>query len=105
MTYFFSSAMDKIISQQKNSVRIGSFRRKGCLIELHNRELYQTDKNIEFSDDYIKPQGLFGKYIIPLRIGLGMGITAAESDPPEERETPEAIGAIVNEENNDFLEG
>ena len=34
-----------------------------------------------------------------------MGITAAEADLPEERETPEAIDVIVNEENNDFLGG
>ena len=32
-----------------------------------------------------------------------MGITAAEADLLEERETPEAIDVIVNEENNDFL--
>ena len=105
MTNFLASTMDTIISEEKKSVRIGSFRRTGCLIELHNRELAQTDRNIKFSDDYIKPQGLVGKYVIPLRIGLGMGITAAEADLPEERETPEAIDAIVNEENNDFLGG
>ena len=75
------------------------------MIELRNRELAQTDRNIKFSDDYIKHQGLVGKYVIPLRIGLGMGITAAEADLPEERETHEAIDAIVNEENNDFLGG
>ena len=34
-----------------------------------------------------------------------MGITAAEADLPEERETPEAIDAIFNEENDDFLGG
>ena len=37
MTNFLASAMDKIISEEKKSVRIGSFRRTGCLIELHNR--------------------------------------------------------------------
>ena len=105
MSNFLASAMDKILSEEKKSVRIGSFRRAGCLIELHNRELAQTERNIKFSDDYIKPQGLVGKYVIPLRIGLGMGITAAEADLPEERETPEAIDAMVNEENNDFLGG
>ena len=74
--------MDKILSEDKKSVRIGSFRRIGCLIELHNRELAQTDRNVKFSDDYIKPQGLVGKYFIPLRIGLGMVITAEKSDLP-----------------------
>ena len=34
-----------------------------------------------------------------------MGITAAEADLQEERETPEAIDAIVNENNIDFLGG
>ena len=97
MTNPLASAMDKIISEEKKSVRIGSFCRTGCLIELHNRELTQTDRNIKFSDDYIKYQGLVGKYVIPLRIGLGMGITAAEADLPDERETPEAINDIVNE--------
>ena len=66
------------------------------MIELHNRELAQNDRNIKFSDDYIKPQGIVGKYVIHLRIGLGMGITAAEDDIPEERETTEAIDVIVN---------
>ena len=77
MTNFLASAMDKILPEEKKSVRIGSFCRTGCLIDLHNRELAQTDRNIKFSDDYIKPQGLVGKYVIPLHIGLGMGITAA----------------------------
>ena len=97
--------MDKMLSEEKKSVRTGSFRRTGCLIELHNRELAQTDINIKFSDDCIKPQGLVGNYVIPLRIGLGMGITDEEADLPEERETHESIDAIVNEENNDFLGG
>ena len=105
MTNFLASAMDKILSEEKKSVRIGSFRRTGCLIELHNRELAQPDRNTKFSDDYIKPQGIVGKYIIPLRIGLGMGKNAAEADLTEERETPEAIDAIVNEEKNYFLGG
>ena len=37
MTNFLASAMDKILSEDKNSVRIGSIRRTGCWIELHNR--------------------------------------------------------------------
>ena len=105
MTNFLASAMNKILSEEKRSVRIGSFCRTGCLIELQIRELAQTDRNIKFSGDYSKPQELLSKYFIPLCIGLGMGITAAEADLPEERETPEAIDAIVNEENNDFLGG
>ena len=105
MTNFLASAMKKILSEEKKSVRIGSFRRTGCLIGLHNRELTQPDREIKFSDDYIKPQGLVGKYVIPLRIGLGMGISHGEVEQPETCETPEAIDAIVDEENNNiFLE-
>ena len=105
MTNFLASEMDKNISEEKNSVCIGYFRRTGCFIEIYNRELSQTNINIKFYDEYIKPQGIAGKYVIPLRIGIGMGITAAEADLPEERETREAIDAIVNEENNYFLGG
>jgi len=67
MTNFLASAMDKIISEDKKSVCIGSFDRTGCLIELHNRELSQTERNIKLSDDYTKPQGLVGKYVISLQ--------------------------------------
>ena len=106
MTNFLASAMKKILSEEKRSVRIGSFRRTGCLIELHNRELTQPDREIKFSDDYIKPQGLVGKYVILLYIGLGMGISHGEVEQPETRESPEEIDAIVDEENNnDFWEG
>ena len=80
-------------------MRIGSFRRTGCLIELHNTELAQPDGDIKFCDDHIKPQVLVGKYTIPLRIGLGMGIAFGEVQQPEDRENPEAIDAIVAEDN------
>ena len=54
----------------------------------------------------MKPQGLVGKYTIPLRIGLGMVIAFGEVQQPEDRENPEAIDAIVAEENyNLFLGG
>lgn len=67
MTHFLASAMDKMLSEEKKEVRIGSFQRTGCLIELNNRVLEQPDGDIKSSDDYIKPQGLLGKYVVPTR--------------------------------------
>lgn len=91
---------------EKDSVHIELFRRTGCSIELHNRELTQPDREIKFCDDYIKPQGLVGKYAILLRIGFSMGISSGEVEHPETRESPEENDAIVDKENNnDFLGG
>ena len=105
MTNFLDCAMKKILSEEKKNVHIGAFCRTGCLIELHNRELPEADGDMKFCDDYIKPQGLVGKYIVPLRIGLGMGISAEAVEQPEVTENPEEVDGIVQEEYNDFLGG
>ena len=84
-------------------MHIGSFYRRGYLIEPYNTELAQPDRDIKFCDDYIKPQGLVGKYAIPLRIGLGMGIAFEEVQQPEDCESPEATDVIVAEENYIFF--
>ena len=67
----------------------------------------QADGNIKFSDNYIKPQGLDGKYVIPTRTGhAGMGIAVEEIEVPEECENAYSIDSIMNEEeNNDILGG
>ena len=53
------------------------------MIELHNRELAEADGDMNFCDNYIKPQQLVGRYIVPLHIGIGMGISANEIEHPE----------------------
>lgn len=107
MTNFLSSAMNKMLSEEKKSVRIGAFRKTGCLIELNNRKLEEADGNIQFSDDYIKPQGLNGKYEIPSNTGhAGMGIGVEEVVVPAVQEHASSIDSIVNEEDsNDILGG
>ena len=62
-------------------------------------------KTILLYDDYIKPQGLVGKYVIPLGITLGMGISHGEVEQPETRESPEVIDAIHDKENNNDILG
>lgn len=61
MTNLLAGAMSTILSDEKKNVRIGSFARTGCLIELANRRLSDGTS----TDDVIKPQGLTGKYSIP----------------------------------------
>ena len=61
MTNLLAGAMSNILSDEKKNVRIGSFARTGCLIELTNRRLSDGTN----TDDVIKPQGLTGKYSIP----------------------------------------
>ena len=107
MTNFLASAMDKMLSEEKKEVRIGAFKRTGCLIELSNRELAEPDGDMQFSDDYIKPQGLIGKYVVPIQAGITMGIGTHDVAVPDDQLTAEAIDGISNdeEENNDLLGG
>ena len=107
MTNFLPTSMDKILSEEKKEVCIGSFFRTGCLIELNNRELEEAYGNIKFCDDYIKSQGLVGKYVIPTRAYYsGMGVGNDDITVPEERENADIIDYIVDKgENNDFLGG
>ena len=59
MTTFLGEAMDKVLSEDKMDVKIGSFQRTGYLIEMQKRLL----EDGIFVDDLIKPQGLKGKYV------------------------------------------
>ena len=61
MINLLSDAMTTIFRKKKEDVRIGSFDRACCLIELCSRKL--SDGTC--TDDLIKPQGLTGKYSIP----------------------------------------
>ena len=94
-------------NSEKKSVRIGTFCRTGCVIESNNRQLEEADGNIQFSDDYIKSQGLKGKYEIPSCTGhAGMGIWVEEVEVPEAQENASSIDSIVNKEgSNDILGG
>ena len=115
MTNFLASALDKMLSEEKKEVHIGSFQHRstGCLIELNNRgALEQPDGEINYSDDYIQPQGLLGKYVVPLRtttgqVAIGMNVDEVTILVPEEQMNADIIDAVVNEEeeDNDLLGG
>ena len=109
MTNFLSEAMEMIMSEEKNNVRIGAFERTGCLIELSNRCLGDGS----FSDDLIRPQGLAGKYEVP-PVPPATAVVADAGDVvvncPDVVELPDDIDAIQDEDNvvvdllNDYLE-
>ena len=63
--------------------------------------------SIQFSDDYIKSQGLEGKYVIPIcAVHAGMGIGIEEVEAAEAYENASSNDSIViEEENNDILCG
>ena len=77
------------------------------MVELNKRELEEADGNIKFCDDYIKSQGLVGKYVIPTRAYYsGMGMGNGDITVSEERDNADIIDSIVDEEeNNGFLGG
>ena len=79
---------------------------------MNNRALEQPDGEINYSDDYIQPQGLLGKYVVPLRtttgqVAIGMNVDEVTILVPEEQMNADIIDAVVNEEeeDNDLLGG
>lgn len=98
MSNFLADAMIKMLSAEKKNVRVGSFERTGCLMQLYNRELGDG----KYTDDVIQPQGLEGKYTIPVVTAVP-GPDIPLDNTPDETEDPAAIDADVGHENDDLL--
>mmetsp|Transcript_18858 Transcript_18858/g.21846 ORF Transcript_18858/g.21846 Transcript_18858/m.21846 type:complete len:114 (-) Transcript_18858:141-482(-) len=107
MTNFIADAMEKILSEEEKGVRIGSlFERTGCLIELKNRQLLDQEKDGRaiHSDDKIKPQGLSGKYTVPVQ-EADQEVTTVDVPiiiPDEEVLQPASIDQLIEEVDNIF---
>ena len=98
MTNLLAGAMSKILSDEKKNVRIGSFARTGCLIELTNRKLSDGKS----TDDEIKPQGLTGKYSIP-SLNIVDEHVDLEANVPSETMPNSSIDNITPEQRIDLL--
>ena len=97
MSHFLAEAMEIMLSKDKSHIRIGAFERTGCLIELHNRQL----EDGTLTDDKVKPQGLLGKYTIPLRMVAAAGNHHGNlTVVPNEVLAPESIDDIVGNEHD-----
>ena len=94
MTNFLAEAMDKMLSDENEHVRIGSFERTGCLIELNDTRLVDGS----FTDDKIKPQGLNDRYEVPANSQVGSNNDLHVNVVLEEILTPETIDNHLIEE-------